>query len=96
MAPQFDAKQINQILDLLGPVRPRAPDPAVPAPVVPGQGTPGTTPAAPAVAAHTVTVQVATPEGTSLDAGLSAVRGVSGFRLSPRRAWRWAEPRSCG
>jgi hypothetical protein len=64
----------------LGPVRPRAPDPAVPAPVVPGQGTPGTTPAAPAVAAHTVTVQVATPEGTSLDAGLSAVRGVSGVQ----------------
>jgi len=37
-------------------------------------------PAAPAVAAHTVTVQVATPEGTSLDAGLSAVRGVSGVQ----------------
>jgi hypothetical protein len=33
-----------------------------------------------AVAAHTVTVQVATPEGTSLDAGLSAVRGVSGVQ----------------
>lgn len=83
MAPQFDAKQINQILDSLGPVRPRAPDPATPAaavPGAPGQSAPGTTPAAPAVAAHTVTVQVATPESTSLDAGLSAVRGVSGVQ----------------
>lgn len=73
MAPQLDPKLINDILDSLGPVRQTLPDAPVEAPV------PGTAPAAPAAAAA-YTVQVATPDGAALDAGLGALRAVSGVQ----------------
>lgn len=74
MAPQLDAKLINQILDSLGPVQQSAPSTAA-APVAP---VPGAAPAGPAAA--TFTVQVATADGAALDAGLAAVRGVAGVQ----------------
>ena len=73
MAPQLDPKLINQILDSLGPVRQTLPGQA---PVV-VPAAPGAPVAAPAAA---ITVQVATPDGAALDAGLAALRGVAGVQ----------------
>ena len=73
MAPQLDPKLINQILDSLGPVRQTLPGQApVAVPAAPGAPV-----AAPAAA---ITVQVATPDGAALDAGLAALRGVAGVQ----------------
>ena len=74
MAPQFDTKLINQILDSLGPVPQTAPG-AVTAPGAPAAG--GAAPVAPAA---TFTVQVATADAAALDAGMAAVRGVAGVQ----------------
>ncbi len=74
MAPQFDAKLINQILDSLGPVQQTAPG------VAAQPGAPAAGGAAPAAPAATVTVQVATADAAALDAGMAAVRGVAGVQ----------------
>lgn len=74
MAPEVDPKLIEQIIAAEGP-----------RPVVAQTAGPDAAPTAAAsasasAAATTLTIQFATPDGAAVDAGMAAVRGVSGVR----------------
>lgn len=74
IAPQVDPALIDQLIAAEGPVRPDAGTQAGP------DAGPTVAATTAAVVTSTITVQFATPDGAAFDAGIGALRGLSGVK----------------